>query len=404
MGHPAALSWSRARVIARSAAPALAAVDTSLPGALGATLADPIRALTDLPAYDASAMDGWALCGSGPWRVVGESRPGQVPPPVSAGEAVSITTGSVLPEGSDTVLRSEDAHLELEGRRVLGVDPLTGIPDTTWRPRAWTDVRRRGEECRSGDLLVAAGLTVTPAIIGLAAAAGHDVLRVLHPPTVSILITGDELLDSGLPRPGHVRDALGPMLPAWIAELGGRAHPPLRIADRASSLREALEDADADLIVTTGSTAAGTSDHLRVVLTDLGAHWLVDGVAVRPGHPMMLARLGDGRLVLGLPGNPLAAISGLLTLGAPILEAMRGLPADVEPTRVFLGAEVRPHPDDTRLIPVAIERQPRPTAMPLRFTGPAMLRGLAHADALAVITPDSGRRGDVIEVLGLASR
>jgi molybdopterin molybdotransferase len=221
---------------------------------------------------------------------------------------------------------------------------------------------------------------------------------------VAILITGDELLDSGLPRPGHVRDALGPMLPTWIADLGGRSHPPLRVPDDAARLRDEVEDADADLIVTTGSTAAGASDHLRQVLISLDARWLVDGVAVRPGHPMMLARLSDGRFVLGLPGNPLAAISGLLTLGMPLLDAMQGRSEDAEPMRVFLGGDVRPHPHDTRLIPVTLERQPRPTAMPLRFTGPAMLRGLAHADALAVVTPDSGRRGDVIEVLSLASR
>jgi molybdopterin molybdotransferase len=190
-----------------------------------------------------------------------------------------------------------------------------------------------------------------------------------------------------------VRDALGPMVPAWLGWIGAATGPVQRVPDDAGALASALEAPGADLVVTTGSSARGPRDHLRAVLATRGATLVCDGVAVRPGHPMVLARLADGRPLVGLPGNPLAAISGLVTLAAPLLQSMLGLPP-AEPGTAALSDAVAGHPVDVRLVPVANGR-------PLHYVGPAMLRGLAHADGLAVVPPGGADRGQLVEVLRL---
>jgi molybdopterin molybdotransferase len=257
-------------------------------------------------------------------------------------------------------------------------------------------VRPRGQECRRGDALVAAGRVVTPAVLGLAAAAGYDRLAVVPRPRVELLVLGDELLESGLPGDGRVRDALGPMLPGWLRALGADVTAVRRLVDDAAALRDALTATAADVVLTTGGTAGGPVDHVHPVLAELGARLLVDGVAVRPGHPMLLARLPGGAHLVGLPGNPLAAVSGVLTLAAPLIGAVAGRPTPV-PYRAPLTEAVTGHPAATRLVPVAYDDESR--AVPLPFSGPAMLRGLAIADGLAVVPPGGLPRGAEATVL-----
>ncbi|MEZ5118192.1 MAG: molybdopterin molybdotransferase MoeA [Candidatus Nanopelagicales bacterium] len=403
------LPWTQARLVARTAAEPLPVVTARLDEAVGSVLAEPLHALTDLPPFDSAAMDGWAVAGRGPWHA--DTSPDAASVLAGAdrtalpdGHAVPIATGAVLPEGATAVLRREQAVLEQarDGARLLALDPLTGIPGDGSSLAAGTDVRARGEECGDGDFLVPAGVVVTPAVLGLAAAAGYDGLPVVRTPVVGVLVLGDELLERGLPRAGKVRDALGPLVPAWMAGLGARGNPPVRVPDSRQALLEEIEDANVDVLVTTGSTARGPVDHLHDVLTHLRARWIVDGVSVRPGHPMLLARLPDGRFVLGLPGNPLAAVSGLATLAGPLVAGLRGDP-DAEQRGIVdavLTEDVPAHPHDTRLVPVQLDPGDVTTlAAPLRFTGPAMLRGLALGDGLAVVPPGTGQRGSRVEVL-----
>ena len=374
-------------------------VSVRLDAALGCALASPVLALTDLPAFDSAAMDGYAVSGPGPWLLSdADIRAGsEALSRLDPGTAVAIATGAALPAGSEAVLRSELSAIEtaLHGSRLFALDPLTGLPDDAGGSLApGTDIRPRGEECAEGEPLVPAGSVVTPATLGLAAAAGYDALEIVPPPTVAVLVLGDELLERGLPRPGRVRDALSPLVPPWLADLGARANPPIRVPDTRQALLDEIEDSTADVIVTTGSTASGPVDFVHDVLDHLGARWIVDGVQVRPGHPMLLAVLPDGRPFVGLPGNPLAAVSGIVTLAAPLLASMRGVPL-VEP-EVILGVDVTSHPRDTRIIPALVDEG---TARPLRFDGPAMLRSLALADALVAIPPSGGLAGSAVTVL-----
>ncbi|MEU1818079.1 molybdopterin molybdotransferase MoeA [Streptomyces roseifaciens] len=388
---PHSTPWPTARAVAAAAAEALPAEERPLGDALGQVLAEPLVALTDLPSFDTSAMDGWAVSGPGPWRLpppgeqdVLAGRPGTGP--LRDGHALRIATGARIPAGATAVLRSEHGEVTVQGELLASRHVSHG-----------QDIRPRGGECRQGDRLVPAGTVVTPPLLGLAAAAGYDTLTVTRRPRVDVLVLGDELLQEGLPEGGLIRDALGPMLGPWLRALGAEPGEALRIGDDADALYAALDASTADLVVTTGGTASGPVDHVHPTLHRLGAELLVDGVAVRPGHPMLLARLAPGRLVVGLPGNPLAAVAGLLTLAEPLLCTLTGRAVD-EPVRAVPVEEVSGHPADTRLVPVTYDGGPG-RVRPLRFHGPAMLRGLAAADALAVVPP--GGAGRSVEVLGL---
>ncbi|MGX1725159.1 molybdopterin-binding protein [Streptomyces diastaticus] len=405
------------------------ALELPLAEALGLVLARPLAALTDLPPFDTSAMDGWAVAGPGPWRVREEGvLAGQSGAALADGEAVPIATGARVPRDVTAVIRSEHGRLDAHG----GLQPQREVVHGQ-------DIRPRAQECRTGDTLLPAGSAVTPAVLGLAAAAGYDTLAVHARPTVDLFVLGDELLTSGLPQDGLIRDALGPMLPHWLRETGAEVRTVERLGDRPDALARALAASEADLVVTTGGTAAGPVDFVHPTLARLGAELLVDGVAVRPGHPMLLARTAPGQHLVGLPGNPLAAVCGLLTLAVPLLRGLAGAPLrerpaagrtpggsarpDVYETRrvqlstgplattappgpeattlaptAVLDAPVPGHPSDTRLVPVRVDAG---RARPLSFSGPAMLRGVAAADALVVVEPGGAHAGDQAELLAL---
>ncbi|MEV5812399.1 molybdopterin molybdotransferase MoeA [Streptomyces mutabilis] len=389
-----ATPWPEARTTAERAARVAvraarrAPVSAPLDAALGLTLAAPLAALTDLPPFDTSAMDGWAVSGPAPWSVRDEGvlAGHAAPEPLTDGEAVRIATGARIPAETTAVLRTEHGRTDERDR----LHPTREVGHGQ-------DIRPRGQECRSGDQLLPVGTLVTPAVLGLAAAAGYDTLTVVPRPRVDVLVLGDELLTAGLPHDGLIRDALGPMLPPWLRALGAEVRTICRIGDDAQALHRAVASSDADLVVTTGGTAAGPVDHVHPVLTRIGAELLVDGVEVRPGHPMLLARLKDDQHLVGLPGNPLAAVSGLLTLAEPLLRTLAARPAP-EPYTLPLRDAVHGHPYDTRLVPVVLRGD---RAVPLHYNGPAMLRGIAAADALAVVPPGGARPGQEAELLDL---
>ncbi|MER6110482.1 molybdopterin molybdotransferase MoeA [Streptomyces hirsutus] len=410
-----ALSWPEARAVAERAArrgtgsPAAhrAPVPVPLDAALGLTLAAPLTALTDLPSFDTSAMDGWAVSGPGPWAVREEGvLAGHAEhPPLTDGEAVRIATGARVPPDTTAVLRSEHGRTDDNGRLHATPPRPAAPPRPPGASRAGSgstvahgqDIRPRGQECRSGEQLLSAGTLVTPAVLGLAAAAGYDTLSTLPRPRVEVLVLGDELLTGGLPHDGLIRDALGPMLPPWLRALGAEVTAVRRVRDDAQALYKAITRSGADVVLTTGGTAAGPVDHVHPTLRRIGAELLVDGVEVRPGHPMLLARTKEEQYLVGLPGNPLAAVSGLLTLAEPLLRSLAGRPAP-EPYTMPLRNAVQGHPHDTRLVPVVLRGD---VALPLHYNGPAMLRGIAAADALAVVPPGGTRPGQETELLDL---
>ncbi len=381
------MPWGRARQCAFDAVSPVDPVRLPLARAAGAVLAEDAVALTDLPVVATCAMDGWVVAGAPPWRVAGQRLAGRPagPSALRPGTALAIATGSVVPGGARCVLRHEWGEL------ASGVLSLAaGAPtDALARGR---DIRPAAEECRAGDVVLPAGQRLRPAALGLLAAAGLDdvAVRQVH---VDVLVLGDELVDAGPSGAGLLRDAIGPVLVAWLPAIGARLGTLSRVVDQAGALAAALAGSSADVVVTTGSTARGPVDHLHEVLARAGARLVVDGVAVRPGHPQVLAVLPDGRPVVGLPGNPLAAVSGVVTLLEPALAALAGAPFPAT-SRLSLAVDVSAGAEATRLVPVCDGR-------PALHAGPAMLRGLATAEVIAVVPPGGARAGEVVEALPL---
>lgn len=374
-----AAAWTAGRDVAP------APVRVPLPEADGRALTEPLVARTDLPAFPTSSVDGWAVRGPGPWQITGRVLAGGQAPPLAAdGDCVEIATGAMVPAGTTAIVRVEHSTVEADGR-VAG------------EPRDKIEWREPGEEAAAGEELAPAGAAVTPGLLGLAASCGYDDLAVRAAPSAAVLVFGDELVAQGVPGAGRVRDALGPQLPGWLRRLGATVEaPPGGLgADTLDAHLAAISgalDKGADLVVTTGGTMHGPVDHLHPALASLGATYVVNAVEVRPGFPMLLARVpapgGGAALLAGLPGNPQSAVVGLVTLVAPALAGWAGVPSpslDQLP-RVRLGAPVRGRGPDTHL--ALVRRDPATNlAYPLPHAGSAMLRGLAGAAGFAVVAP-----------------
>ncbi len=236
--------------------------------------------------------------------------------PLTDGEAVRIATGARIPPDTTAVLRSEHGRTDDKGRLYATRDVVHG-----------QDIRPRGQECRSGDQLLPPGHAGHPG-----RARARRGRRVRHrrrrsrarAPKSSSSATSCS--PRACPHDGLIRDALGPMLPPWLRALGADVTAVRRLGDDADALYEALKNSPADLIVTTGGTAAGPVDHVHPTLRRLGAELLVDGVKVRPGHPMLLARTKGEPAPRRAPRQP---SGGRLRTAHP----RRAAPADPRGTR-----------------------------------------------------------------------
>lgn len=286
--------------------------------ALGRYLAQDICAARTQPAADLSAMDGYALCGpdlSGPWEIIGESAAGHpFAGMVGAGQAVRISTGALIPSGTDTILLQEDTARE--GPCLI----LTGD-----RPETGRHIRRAGFDFSSGEILLTAGTRITPAAIALALSGGHGHLAVRRRPQLAIIDSGDELAaDPARCAPHQIPASNGAMLSAMAGQHGCEISRLGPVPDDRKAIAAALRQAEsADLVVTTGGASVGDHDLMRPALEDWGADIAFWRVAIKPGKPIMVARRGQ-QLVIGLPGNPVSSyVTGFLFL-LPLLRVLSG--------------------------------------------------------------------------------
>lgn len=397
-GLQGVLPWTQARHVAATAAHPLPAALARLDEAVGSLLARDLVTVMDDPTSDVAAHDGFAVCGEGPWRVDELDA-------LTPGWAAPVAHRMPLPRHTDAVLTRSFAHVEHRADGsvlVIALDPLNGVPDESVRPDLGAGILREASISRAGHTLVTADSPVTPAVVSLAAARGLDSIEIVRPPVVGTLVLGSSLLDHGLPRQGRVRDALGDAVPAFVGALGARGNPAVRAPDTLDLLTAEIDDANVDVLITTGSTAPGPENHLRGVLRDLNVRWLVDGVSVTPGAQMLLVRLVDGRFLVGLPGDPTAALAGLVTLVSPLVRALRAEPAIERRRSAVLMDDTVPadYADDTALVPVILESTAAGTsARPLPTSGADGQVGWARSDALAIVPPGAGVRGDVVELL-----
>lgn len=383
--------WDAARAAVAGAVSALPPRTTPLADCDRLVLAEAVVARIALPSFDTSAMDGWAVRGPGPWQVVGEVLAGRAAGVrLDPGEAVMIATGAVVPDCADAVIRSEDGEVT----RGVGGEMLRAPV-----PTGASHVRGAGEECVQGETLAAPGVAVTPALIGLAAAAGLDDLLVVPRPRVALVLFGDELATTGVPESGRVRDSLGPQIPAWLARLGAQAVMVQRCEDTLAAHIRALGSAcaAADIVLTTGGTAAGPVDHLHRALAACGGSLVVDSVAVRPGHPMLAATVGR-TWVVGLPGNPQSAVVALMSLAAPILAGLSGRDPLPRLATATASGDLASPADEDRLVLGTLADG---VFQPGNYLGSGMLRGLAGATGFGVLPPGGVQCGDQVRWLPL---
>lgn len=390
------LSFAEALSRAVAAAPPLAVEEVPLGDAAGRVLAEPVDADLDLPPFDTTAMDGWAVdaaSASGTVDALSTVGAGSVfGGAVPRGSAVKLMTGAPLPEGTDSVVPVEEAE-ELPGGRVrLLAAPAPGA-----------HVRRRGEVLREGTRLVPAGRRLRPADLGLAAAAGRERLRVARKAVASVLVTGDELVPPGdTPGPGRIRNTNGPLLLSALARNGCLVRDLGTAGDDPGPLSDALSRALAggpDLLLTTGGVSAGDFDAVGEVLTGLGAELLFHRVAMRPGKPVLLARRG-GTLVFGLPGNPVSVAVAFDLLVRPVLRRMAGLaPPLPPPVRVTLTAAARNRGGRLAFLPGIVSAEGgRLLAEPVPMLGSHDVAAHARANAWLVLPGDgSFEAGDGVE-------
>ncbi|KPQ07920.1 MAG: molybdopterin molybdotransferase [Rhodobacteraceae bacterium HLUCCA12] len=296
--------------------------DLPLSLATGRVLAHRVCCPQPLPPFDNAAMDGYAIAGSslpgaGPWvlPVSGRVRAGDAPGRLQPGTACRILTGAPLPAGADTVVAQE--AVRVQGGRVI----------LAFRPRSGAHIRRAGEDIAQGAEILGAGRVIGSREAAALASAGCAGVAVHPRVRVTLLATGSELVEPGAPlAPGQIWNSNRYQLAAALAQ------PWIALTDR-----EALPDtpdallqffgqtaAHAELIVTTGGVSVGDEDHMRALFQQAGGTILASDLAMKPGKPVTLGRLGQA-LWLGLPGNPVAAHVGWMVLGAPLAQVMAGL-------------------------------------------------------------------------------
>jgi molybdopterin molybdotransferase len=287
--------------------------------AAGRVTAEDVQARVDLPPFASSAMDGFAVRSAdlpGALRVVGESAAGQpFAATIEPGCTVAISTGAVVPDGADAVVPIENVNQR---------DNTVEMSEVT-SPGA--HVRPRGGDISTGEVVVPAGVTLTPARLAAAAAAGVAELSCARRPTVAVLPTGNELVDPGGElRPGQIYETNGLMLAAALAAAGAEVLTEPPVEDDAGALREALERGlAADILVTSGGVSVGEHDLVRAAERELGVEEIFWRVAIKPGKPVSFGVRGD-TLVFGLPGNPVSTLVGCELFVKPALRALQGLP------------------------------------------------------------------------------
>ena len=294
----------------------------------GRVLAAPLLAGLDLPPWDNSAMDGYALRladGQGePLSVSQRILAGGAPQPLQPGTCARIFTGAPLPPGADCVEMQENTEVLADGR-VRFLEAL----------RPGRNIRLRGQEARNGETVLATGTRLGPIELALAASVGSDTLTVRRRPTVALLSTGDELIEPGQPLgPGQIYNSNRRLLATWLTRLGCEVRDAGILADDLQATRKALAGlGDVDLILSTGGVSVGEADFLGQVLREAGelALWKL---AIKPGKPLTCGHY-QGVPVLGLPGNPASTLVTFGLLARPYLLRRLGVES-VEP----LGIEV----------------------------------------------------------------
>jgi molybdopterin molybdotransferase len=384
-------SFDQAREIAHQSFAPLASETLPLGQCVGRVSAADLYSLCDLPAYATSSMDGWAVAGSAPWKIVGEVATGKKSEiAISAGQTLRIATGGVIPDGCEAVIPWEEATES--GGTILGEVALGA------------NIRPAALESKQGELLIPAGTRLTPPMVGLLAATGHDAIVVTRTIKIAIFFLGDELMHSGVPQGGSIRDALGPQLPALLESLGSEVVIKEFVEDDLQVLITKAQSAvgSVDLIITTGGTADGPRDFVKPTIAALGGEYLIDCARIRPGYHILLAAIPTSTRsipFMALPGNPQSALAAFYSFGAPVIDSLRAKKSTPLATITLASAQKTPENFSRALPGTVVDGIFTPT----EYLNSAMLRGVAFAQGFAVIDPGVHAAGATARFISFTS-
>ncbi|KQZ83457.1 molybdopterin biosynthesis protein [Microbacterium sp. Root166] len=377
--------------------------------ARGRTLREPVRAAVDIPVFDNSAMDGFAVrledvadasaAAPATLRVVADLPAGTGDdPPLAAGEAARIMTGAPVPTDATAIVPFEDTAGGLD-------DSLDRIAVLRAPRGPGAHVRRRGEDARTGDELLPAGVVLGSWQLAAAAAAGVAEVTVSRMPRVAVVSTGSELVAPGTPlEHGQIPESNSELLAGLVADAGGEVVLRVSVPDAGDGPREAIAAAEllgADVVVFSGGVSAGAYE---VVKNTLGDAMAFTKVRMQPGKPQGFGRSPAGTLLFGLPGNPVSAAVSFEAFVRPALLRMQGR-ASIDRPAIVLPAAAgwRTPPGRTQYLPIVIDRSDpaRWTVVPATRGGSHLAGGLGRAEAYAVVPAavETVEPGDLVDVM-----
>jgi molybdopterin molybdotransferase len=360
--------------------------------ALGHVLAENLEASEPFPRFDNSAMDGFAIRSAdtasrtkdhpASLEIVDTVFAGQVGErQIRRGEACRIMTGAPIPPGADAVAPKE--VVTVEGTRILiGREVKKGH-----------HIRGRGEEVKSGDVVIRQGVTVDAGVTACIASLGRARVRVFRKPTVAVIATGDETVAPGRRlRPGQIYDSNSYMLTAALRQMGMAPIRVRHVGDRPSALQSATAAAirAADVLVVTGGISVGDRDYLREVLGRQGVKEVFWRVKQKPGKPLYFGVRGR-RIVFGLPGNPASVFTCFYAYVYPALRRMAGHgDTSLPERRLPLAGSVKRDPVRWRFLKAKTVPGERPAVRPLSRQASHMISALVETDRLIVVPPGDG--------------
>src|SRR3954454_1541243 len=378
-GQLVSVEEARARVLA--AVRPLGHETVSVDDALGRVLAEEVVSDLELPPFDSSAMDGFAVVAGpgGRLPVVGEAQAGQpFDGELQPGAAVRISTGAVIPRGADAVVPIE---------RVTATGELVEVPET--QPGA--NVRRAGEDLHRGALVLKAGTEIGPAEAGMLAALGRADVSCARRPRLAIVATGEELVPAGQSLgPGQIHDSNAVAIGALASRAGGELVDRRNAGDDHATTVAALTDAlaQAELLCISGGVSVGPHDHVKPALLELGFEELLWRVRLKPGKPFWFGVRGE-QYAFGLPGNPVSAMVTFQLFTRPALRVLQGADPGVTRSSAILDGPIAANSDRDQAVRCRLRMDD--DGWHVEPTGPQgshVMSSMLGAGALAIVPAD----------------
>ena len=355
-----------------------------VPPSLGRVLAAAAVAEEDLPPFDASAMDGFAVADGDPGTlpIEGESRAGApASTPLAPGTACRISTGAVVPDGTHAVVPIERTEVR---------DGEVVVPAS--EPGA--NVRRAGEDVHAGETVIAPGTELGPAELAVLASLGMPAVVCARVPLLAIVATGDELVEPGVDlAPGQIRNSNLYGVAAQGERAGAKVIMRELVGDDFDETRDALARAlaSADVVCVTGGVSVGPHDHVKPALAELAVEERFWGVRLQPGKPTWFGTAREGKLVFGLPGNPVSAMVTFHLFARPAIRALQGADPGIRAARARLGEPLRQNPKREQMVRVRLEQGDDGwLARPTKEQMSHVLTSMLGADALARVPAGEG--------------